>query len=164
MAAFIGGVGIANSSIRGAGTIDGQGSGWWETEGLQYGRPRLIEPMYCSNFSMVGVTVLNPPFWAMHPYACDNLLFEDITYSAPLNSPNTDGIDPDSCSNVVIRNFTTTACGDDAIAIKSGKDAAGRAFAMPSYNILIEGVLACTFYQTAIINIFYIPSDHRLLV
>jgi polygalacturonase len=123
----------------GAGTIDGQGDAWWETEGLQYGRPRLIEPMYCRNFSMIGVTVVDPPFWAMHPYACDALLFENITYSAPPNSPNTDGIDPDSCSNVVIRNFSTLHCGDDAIAIKSGKDAQGRAFGMPSYNILIEG-------------------------
>ena len=90
---------------------------------------------------MIGVTVVDPPFWAMHPYACDTLLFEDITYSAPPTSPNTDGIDPDSCSNVVIRNFTTLHCGDDAIAIKSGKNAEGREFGMPSYNILVEGKL-----------------------
>jgi len=108
-------------------------------DGLTHGRPRLIEPMYCKNFSMVGVTVQNPPFWAMHPYVCDNVLFENITFSAPPNSPNTDGIDPDSCSNVVIRNFNVIHCGDDAVAIKSGKDAAGRAFNKPSYNILIEG-------------------------
>lgn len=119
--------------------IDGQGSGWWHMDGLTHGRPRLIEPMYCKNFSMVGVTVQNPPFWAMHPYVCDNVLFENITFSAPPNSPNTDGIDPDSCSNVVIRNFNVIHCGDDAVAIKSGKDAAGRAFNKPSYNILIEG-------------------------
>lgn len=139
MAAFIGGLNIENSSIRGEGTIDGQGSAWWDQDGLTYGRPRLIEPMYCKNFSMVGVTVLNPPFWAMHPYACDILLFENITFSAPVTSPNTDGIDPDSCSNVVIRNFNVIHCGDDAVAIKSGKDSAGRAFGMPSFNILIEG-------------------------
>ena len=111
-------------------------------DGLTDGRPRLIEPMYCKNFSMVGVTVQNPPFWAMHPYACDNLLFENVTFSAPPNSPNTDGIDPDSCSNVVIRNFNVLHCGDDAVAIKSGKDSPGRDFGMPSYNILIEGIHA----------------------
>lgn len=85
--------------------------------------------------------MLNPPFWAMHPYACDTLLFENITFEAPVTSPNTDGIDPDSCSNVVIRNFNVNHCGDDAVAIKSGKDSAGRAFGRPSYNILIEGKL-----------------------
>lgn len=139
LAPFIGGSGIENSSIRGEGIIDGQGSGWWHMDGLTHGRPRLIEPMYCKNFTMVGVTVQNPPFWAMHPYVCDNVVFENITFSAPPNSPNTDGIDPDSCSNVVIRNFNVIHCGDDAVAIKSGKDAAGRAFGKPSYNILIEG-------------------------
>ena len=139
MGPFIGGNDIKNSSVRGMGTIDGQGSLWWNAESLPYGRGRLIEPMYCSDFTMDGVTVINPPFWAIHPYACDNLVFKDITYSAPINSPNTDGIDPDSCTNVLIQNFTVVSCGDDAVAIKSGKDEAGRVFARPSSNILIEG-------------------------
>lgn len=139
--AFIGGVDIHNVTIRGGGTIDGQGQAWWTASDngeLVYGRPRLIEPMYCSDFSLLGVTVLNPPFWGVHPFACDTVLVENVNFSAPLTSPNTDGIDPDSCSNVIIRNLTAT-CGDDAIAIKSGKDEYGRAFNRPSYNILVEG-------------------------
>ena len=114
--AFIGGCNITNSSIRGYGTIDGQGDAWWnaDSSAYLYGRPRLIEPMYCTNFSMHGVTVLNPPFWGIHPYACTDLLFEDVVFNAPFNSPNTDGIDPDSCSQVIIRNFTAS-CGDDAV-------------------------------------------------
>lgn len=113
---FIGGSNISNSSIRGHGTIDGQGAAWWDAESgaFLHGRGRLIEPMYCYNFTMTGVTVANPPFWGIHPFACDTLLFEDVVFMAPLSSPNTDGIDPDSCSNVVIRNLTAT-CGDDAI-------------------------------------------------
>jgi polygalacturonase len=94
--------------------------------------------MYCTHFTLQGVTILDPPFWAVHPYACDDVLVEDVVFSAPVTSPNTDGIDPDSCSNVVIRNFTAS-CGDDAIAIKSGKDEYGRAFNIPSRDILIEG-------------------------
>lgn len=100
---FIGGNNVHNISITGIGTIDGNGKVWWDASDnhlLKYGRPRLIEPMYCSNFTISDITILNPGFWAIHPYACDNLLFENIFYSAPLNSPNTDGIDPDSCSNV----------------------------------------------------------------
>lgn len=139
--AFIGGVDIHNVTIRGSGTIDGQGQAWWDASAkgeLAYSRPRLIEPMYCSHFSLIGVTVLNPPFWAVHPFACDTVLVENVTFFAPVTSPNTDGIDPDSCSNVIIRNLTAS-CGDDAIAIKSGKDEYGRAFNMPSFNILVEG-------------------------
>ena len=103
-----------------------------------HGRPRLIEPMYCSQFTMDGVTVKDPPFWGIHLYVCDSVLIENVYFSAPLTSPNTDGIDPDSSSNVIIRNFTAS-CGDDAIAIKSGKDEYGRNFNVPSRNILIEG-------------------------
>ena len=139
--AFIGGTHIHNVTIRGGGSIDGQGQAWWDAAAngeLVYGRPRLIEPMYCSHFTLLGVTVLNPPFWAVHPFACDTVLVEGVIFSAPLTSPNTDGIDPDSCSNVIIRNLTAT-CGDDAIAIKSGKDEYGRAFNRSSHNILIEG-------------------------
>jgi polygalacturonase len=138
---FIGGTNISNARISGHGTIDGQGQAWWDAEDksqFPYGRGRMIEPMFCSNFSMVGVTVKNPAFWGIHPYACDDLLFENVKFYAPIDSPNTDGLDPDSCSNVIIRNFSATS-GDDAIAIKSGRDENGRRFNKPSYNILIEG-------------------------
>jgi hypothetical protein len=138
-AAFISGSGITNTTIRGPGVIDGQGADWWHAEGLPHGRPRLIEPMFCSHFTMSGVTVRNPPFWAMHPYACDHVIFDNIVFSAPLDSPNTDGIDPDSCGHVLIKNLTVVGCGDDAIAIKSGKDEWGRAFNRPSHDIVVEG-------------------------
>lgn len=103
-----------------------------------HSRARLIEPRYCKNFVIEGVTIQNPAFWGIHPYVCDNVRIENVVFKAPVTAPNTDGIDPDSCSNVVIRNFSAT-CGDDAIAIKSGKDAEGRAFNVSSHDILIEG-------------------------
>ena len=64
--AFISGTNITNVKIIGPGTIDGQGSAWWNKDGLIYGRPRLIEPMFCKSFTMVNTTILNPPFWAIH--------------------------------------------------------------------------------------------------
>lgn len=156
--AFIGGNNISNVRISGLGTLDGQGQAWWNEDHslFPYGRPRMIEPMYCTNFSMIGITVVNPPFWGIHPYACDNLLFENVRFFAPADSPNTDGLDPDSCSNVIIRNFTATS-GDDAIAIKSGRDAYGRNFNRPSNNILIEGGM---MYHSRGINIGSEMSGH----
>lgn len=94
IAPFIGGIGIANSSIRGTGTIDGQGSAWWNAASLPFGRGRLIEPMYCTNFTVSGVTLTNSPFWTLHPFACDGVLVENVVITAPVNSPNTDGVDP----------------------------------------------------------------------
>ena len=143
LAPFIGSFNTTNVTIRGQGTIDGQGAAWWDAEAngttLLYGRPRLVEPSFCQLFAMRGVTVKDPPFWAVHPYVCTGVLLEDLVFSAPLDSPNTDGIDPDSCSDVVIRNFTCLSGGDDAIAIKSGRDSWGRAFGVPSRDILVEG-------------------------
>ncbi len=140
---FLGGADIHNVSISGdGGVIDGQGQAWWDAEDnhqLAYGRGRLIEVMYCSNFTIRNVQIRNPPFWAVHPYVCNDILIENVRYTAPPTSPNTDGIDPDSCGNVIIRNFSAT-CGDDAIAIKSGKNDYGRAFNVSSHDILIEGV------------------------
>jgi len=122
--------------------IDGQGQAWWDAADANlidnHGRPRLIEPTYCSNFKIADITVVNPPYWSTHPYACDGVHIENMVFRSPVTSPNTDGIDPDSCSNVVIRNYSAV-CGDDAIAIKSGKNEEGRGFGRPSYNILIEG-------------------------
>jgi polygalacturonase len=128
---------------------------------LKYGRGRLIEPMYCTNFKMEGIKVINPPFWAIHPYACDGVDIENVVFQAPITSPNTDGIDPDSCTNVRIINFTAS-CGDDAIAIKSGKDEYGRAFNRPSSNILIQGKLwNCAFGVNT--HVYMISSCHRRL-
>ena len=45
--------------------ITGNGDSWWDADGLLYGRPRLIEPMFCSDFVMANVTVVDPPFWVV---------------------------------------------------------------------------------------------------
>jgi polygalacturonase len=60
-----------------------------------------------------------------------------VTISAPRSSPNTDGIDVDSCNSVLIRDCNISV-GDDGIAIKSGLNKAGRDFNKPSHNIRIE--------------------------
>lgn len=129
-------------SITGKGRIDGQGKAWWDAAENNlipnHSRARLIEPRNCKNFVMEDVTISNPGFWGIHPYVCDGVRIENVVFSAPVTAPNTDGIDPDSCSNVIIRNFSAQ-CGDDAIAIKSGRDIEGRNFNVSSHDILIEG-------------------------
>jgi hypothetical protein len=51
--------------------------------------------------------------------------------------PNTDGFDPDSTSNVLLQR-SYLSCGDDVVAIKSGKDADGLAVAIPTNNITVR--------------------------
>eukprot|EP01052_Picozoa_sp_SAG31_P040222 SAG31_NODE_5775_length_2332_cov_1.669503_1_plen_240_part_00 len=55
------------------------------------------------------------------------------------HSPNTDGFDPDSTSEVLIEDsFFST--GDDGVAIKSGWDCHGVSFGMPSNDIRIRNL------------------------
>ena len=145
--AFIGIFNSKNITITGTGTIDGQGFIWWERSGrlpghkdtLKHTRGRLIEPMYSSDIVIKGITILNAPFWTIHLYVCDNVLIEGVIIAAPIYSRNTDCIDPDSSTNVYIRNCTLSG-GDDQIAIKSGQDKAGRLFGKPSINITVDNI------------------------
>ncbi len=98
-------------------------------------RPPFIQPMYCKNILIEGITVTNSPFWTINPEFCENINIDNVTVYNP-DSPNTDGINPESCRNVHISNCKISV-GDDCVTIKSGKDAAGRKMNVPCENITI---------------------------
>ncbi|ERM99467.1 hypothetical protein AMTR_s00131p00115550 [Amborella trichopoda] len=126
------------------GTIDGQGPAWWRKyrkKLLNHTRGPLIQLMWSSDVKISNVTLQNSPFWTFHPYDCKNVVVSGITILAPLfEAPNTDGIDPDSCENMLIEN-SYISVGDDGIAIKSGWDQYGIAYGRPSVNITIRNVV-----------------------
>ena len=66
-----------------------------------------------------------------------------MTILAPMNAPNTDGIDPDSSTNVCIEDCYIES-GDDLVAVKSGWDQYGMAVARPSSNIVIRRISGTT--------------------
>ena len=106
--------------------------GWVERGFL---RPPFIQPMYCKNVLIEGITIRNSPFWTVNPEFCENVTIHAVTINNP-PSPNTDGINPESCKYVHISNCHISV-GDDCITIKSGKDSAGRKMAMPAENYTI---------------------------
>ncbi len=131
-----------NISITGRGVIDGQGDSWWKAfrvvaqmrqklglvdrepenpagSPLKWARPRMINFYRCRNVLISGLTILNSPAWNLHPVLCENIVIDQVTIISPPDSPNTDGIDPDSCRNVRISNCYISV-GDDCITIKSG--------------------------------------------
>jgi polygalacturonase len=141
-ASLFNGFDLENVSITGRGTLDGQGERWWtafrhdhelrrklgleerEPENppealLRWGRPRMINLFRCRNVQICGIALVDSPSWNIHPVQCGNLLIDGVTITAPEDSPNTDGIDPDSCKNVRIANCYLSV-GDDCIIIKSG--------------------------------------------
>lgn len=150
--ALISGWNISGATVQGKGTINGQGQVLghdgksWYTRVHQYGRPRLVEPMFCNDFHIEGLQLQNSAFWTLHPYACDGVTIRGLNITARSHSaPNSDGIDPDSSRNVLVEDCFVDV-GDDTVAIKSGMDYAGRHFAHPAENILFRN---CHFVQNA---------------
>ncbi|CAN6461957.1 unnamed protein product [Victoria cruziana] len=122
------------------GTIDGQGELWWSKfrgNQLKNTRGYLIEIMHSDGVVISNLTLLNSPSWNIHPVYSRNIFVRGITILAPVRSPNTDGINPDSCSHVRIEDCYIVS-GDDCVAIKSGWDEYGISFGMPSEHIYIR--------------------------
>lgn len=155
---------LKNITITGRGTLDGQGEAWWEAHyknkklRKEYGlkgrepdnpkdsplkvpRPRIINLYNCTNVLISDLTIINSPAWTIHPVYCENVLVEGISIIQPYESPNTDGINPESCKNVRIFNCFVD-CGDDCITIKSGYNEDGRRVGKSCENIVISN---CTF-------------------
>lgn len=139
--------GVRNVVITGEnGTVDGQGRMWWElwwNRTLVHTRGHLLELMNSENVLVSNLTFRNSPFWTIHPVYCSNVVIKGMTILAPLNAPNTDGIDPDSSTNVCIEDNYIES-GDDLVAIKSGWDQYGIAVAKPSTNIIVRRVSGTT--------------------
>ena len=98
-------------------------------------RPQLINFYLCENILMENLTLLNSPFWVIHPLLSKNITVRGMKIIN--DGPNGDGCDPESCDGVLIENcFFNT--GDDCIAIKSGRNNDGRLWDKPSENIIIR--------------------------
>ncbi len=167
-----------NITIKGEGTLDGQGKAWWNeffkvfvdlrdngkrtinkyqtmfdeanddaairaevnedwhgTLDRRFFRPPFIQMLHCKDIRIEGVKIINSPFWTINPQFCDNVFVRGITLNNP-PSPNTDGINPESCKNVHISDCHISV-GDDCITIKSGRDAQARNIGVPCENITI---------------------------
>lgn len=138
---IITGLNVSNVVICGKGTIDGNANvdNWWNNPKVRRiaWRPRLIFMNNCENVTVQGISVKNSPSWNIHPYFSKNLKFIDISVTNPKDSPNTDGLDPESCENVDIIGVYFSL-GDDCIAVKSGKIYMGSKFKVASKNIMIR--------------------------
>lgn len=108
---------------------------WHGTLQRRFFRPPFIQPIRCKNFRIEGVTIVNSPFWTVNPEFCDNVTIKGITINN-VPSPNTDGINPESCKNVHISDCHISV-GDDCITIKSGRDLQARKLGVACENITI---------------------------
>jgi polygalacturonase len=100
-------------------------------------RPVMISFRECKNVLLEGVLFENSPSWNIHPFMCENLIVDGIFARNPVYAQNGDGLDVESCKNVLIVNSTFDV-GDDAICLKSGKDADGRKRGKPAENVIVD--------------------------
>lgn len=139
--AIVCGINVENVVITGQGTIEGNTSfeNWWKDCKIRNiaWRPRLFFINHCSNVMMHGITVQNSPSWTIHPYFSDHLKFIDVTIKNPANSHNTDGLDPESCTDVLVLG-TYISVGDDCIAVKSGKIYMAERYQVPTSNMTVR--------------------------
>lgn len=140
-AGLINGINVSNVVIYGGGLLEGNASfdNWWADparKNIAF-RPHLLFLNHCNNVTISGIRLQNSPQWTVHPYFSDNLRFLDMEIRNPKHSPNTDGINPQSCSKVEIIGVYFSL-GDDCIAVKSGKIYMGSTYKKPCEHILIR--------------------------
>lgn len=162
-------------TLTGQGTVDGNGSVYWQHFRLRRKwnpkctnkdeqRPRLFYAAGCKRLLISGVTLQNSPFWTSHFYQCDSVRIQGVRYFSPkypIASASTDGIDLDVCRNVVVRDCQITV-NDDAVCLKGGKgpdvlEVGGNG---PCENVLVEN----TTWNSSITCGSECVGAHNLLV
>ena len=98
-------------------------------------RPPFIQFFGCERVLVEDVTIKDSPFWCIHPVFCSDVTVRGVTVDS--HRMNNDGVDPDSSSNVLIENCVFKT-GDDAVAIKSGRDQDGWRIGRPTERVVIR--------------------------
>ena len=140
------GTNLTNVAVIGAGmntsVLDGGGWPWYNytaVVGGGLGGPRLFEPVWSTNVTLAHLTLQWSAGWTVHPTFCTGVLAHHIYIHNPRPVGNTDGFDPDSCTDVVLHDAIIDT-GDDGISIKSGNSTACKTcghIQMPAKNIHI---------------------------
>ena len=113
--------------VTGTGHMDGQAMKFVTTysetderwEPMKF-RPRMFSLKRCTDLEIHDISFGHAPFWGLHMLGCERVLVDGLKIRNDLDVPNCDGIDPDHCRDVEIRNCDITSA-DDAIVIKTSQ-------------------------------------------
>ncbi|KAK8996091.1 hypothetical protein V6N11_076339 [Hibiscus sabdariffa] len=106
-------------TIRGKGTIDGQGSVWWNHSPTT--KPTALRFYGSDGVTVTGITIQNSPQTHLKFDDCTSVQVSNFVASSPGGSPNTDGIHLQNSRDVVI-SATSLACGHGISIGGLGKD------------------------------------------
>lgn len=93
----------------------------------------VLEFVSCRDIVWEGFSITQGGNWATHPVYCTDVVIRNVTITG-----RRDGIDVDSCKNVLISDCNITT-GDDSISLKSGRGAQAVAIGRPTEDMLISG-------------------------
>lgn len=98
-------------------------------------RPHFIQFNRSENILVEGITITNSPFWVIHPYLSKDIIIRNVKVKA--HGHNNDGVDPEMSQNILIENCIFDQ-GDDAIAVKSGRNQDAWRLNTPTKNLVIK--------------------------
>lgn len=148
-----------NVGITGPGKLNGNAQAWWPWKSKQnprvfedgakgvpvekrvFGteadavRPSFVVFLNCRNVLMEGFTIGSGPNWTIHPIYSENIIIRRVHVLT--DGPNNDGIDPDSCRNVLIEHCVFDT-GDDCVVLKSGYNEDGWRVGKPTENVVMR--------------------------
>lgn len=158
---FLYGKDCKNITISGDGIIDGNEEIFYgkvskyHIDGFYYPRVPLLFLENCRNVTIKNINIQRSGFWTIHLVGCDNVLIDGITIKNNLKLACCDGIDPDSCKNVIIRNCYIEAA-DDCIVFKTTE--AGRKYAecrdIEVYNCILMSTSAAIKFGSESVSDF----------
>jgi polygalacturonase len=131
-------------AIEGGGVIDGNGPAFWDADPergwiSRRARPSpLIETVQTDGVRIDNITIRNAPGWTIHPLESSRVQVRGVTIRNDGRGPNTDAINIDSSSNVLIRDVDVVA-GDDCVVLKTTARR-GRP-TPPTSNVIVSGVI-----------------------
>lgn len=123
-----------NITIEGPGTIRGGGKGF-DGCGTRRARPRNLLFAGCENIMVRNLCLEESGFWNQHYLQCRLVRIDGVRVRS-LHGINNDGIDIDSCSDVIVRNCRIDS-QDDAICLKCSTS-------VPCENVLVTDCITST--------------------
>ncbi len=103
----------------------------------QFLRPTMLQIYKSSNVLLEDFSLINSPFWTFHPIYSSNITVRNVNIINPYETPNTDGMDIESSTDIKIEDCIVDV-GDDGIALKSGSGDQGIKANSPTKNVVIK--------------------------
>jgi len=153
---------LTNVAVTGKGTLNGGGPAlWWKwaknltgreilyhaglpLEKRVFGtremalRPMFIQIINSKNVLIEGITLIDSPCWTVHPVYCRDVIVRGVTIENPTVSPNTDGVNIESCNRALVEDCTVVTTGDDMFCLKAGRNEDAWEVGIPCENVVFR--------------------------